>query len=71
MQTGQFQYSMGAIMNNIILADEINRTSPKTQASLLEAMEEKQVTVDGVTYPLIQPFMVIATTKPSRFSWYI
>ena len=47
MQTGQFQYSKGAIMNNIILADEINRTSPKTQASLLEAMEEKQVTVDG------------------------
>lgn len=67
MQTGQFQYSKGAIMNNIILADEINRTSPKTQASLLEAMEEKQVTVDGVTYPLIQPFMVIATQNPVDF----
>lgn len=67
MQTGQFQYSKGAIMNNIILADEINRTSPKTQASLLEAMEEKQVTVDGVTYPLMQPFMVIATQNPVDF----
>lgn len=64
MQTGKFEYSKGAIMNNIILADEINRTSPKTQASLLEAMEEKQVTVDGVSYPLARPFMVIATQNP-------
>jgi len=64
MQTGKFEYSKGAIMNNIILADEINRTSPKTQASLLEAMEEKQVTVDGVSYPLCKPFMVIATQNP-------
>lgn len=64
MQTGQFEYSKGAIMNNIILADEINRTSPKTQASLLEAMEEKQVTVDGITYLLPKPFMVIATQNP-------
>ena len=64
IQTGRFEYSKGAIMNNIILADEINRTSPKTQASLLEAMEEKQVTVDGVTYPLSKPFMVIATQNP-------
>lgn len=64
MQTGKFEYSKGAIMNNIILADEINRTSPKTQASLLEAMEERQVTVDGVTYPLSKPFMVIATQNP-------
>ena len=64
MQTAKFEYSKGAIMNNIILADEINRTSPKTQASLLEAMEEKQVTVDGVTYPLARPFMVIATQNP-------
>lgn len=64
MQTGKFEYSKGAIMNNIILADEINRTSPKTQASLLEAMEEKQVTVDGVSYPLPRPFMVIATQNP-------
>jgi MoxR-like ATPase len=64
MQTGKFEYSKGAIVNNIILADEINRTSPKTQASLLEAMEEKQVTVDGITYPLARPFMVIATQNP-------
>ena len=54
-------------MNNIILADEINRTSPKTQASLLEAMEERQVTVDGITYPLPKPFMVIATQNPVDF----
>ncbi|MBP1753874.1 MAG: MoxR family ATPase [Firmicutes bacterium] len=64
MQSSCFEYSKGAIVNNIILADEINRTSPKTQASLLEAMEEKQVTVDGVTYPLPAPFMVIATQNP-------
>lgn len=64
MSTGKFEYSKGAIINNIILADEINRTSPKTQASLLEAMEEKQVTVDGVTYVLPSPFMVIATQNP-------
>lgn len=64
MQTGKFEFSKGAIMNNIILADEINRTSPKTQASLLEAMEERQVTVDSVTYPLSMPFMVIATQNP-------
>jgi MoxR-like ATPase len=64
MQIGKFEYAKGAIVNNIILADEINRTSPKTQASLLEAMEEKQITVDGVTYPLPRPFMVIATQNP-------
>ncbi len=64
LQTGKFEYSQGAIVNNIILADEINRTSPKTQASLLEAMEEKQVTVDGVTHPIPKPFMVIATQNP-------
>lgn len=64
MQSGKFEFSKGAIMNNIILADEINRTSPKTQASLLEAMEEKQVTVDGTTYQLDRPFMVIATQNP-------
>jgi MoxR-like ATPase len=64
MQTGQFEFTPGAIMNNIILADEINRTSPKTQASLLEAMEEKQISVDGKTYALPSPFMVIATQNP-------
>ncbi len=64
MQTGQFEFTPGAIMNHIILADEVNRTSPKTQASLLEAMEEKQISVDGKTYPLPSPFMVIATQNP-------
>lgn len=63
----QFVYSPGAVMSQIILADEINRTSPKTQASLLEAMEEGQVTVDGVTYPLKTPFMVIATQNPMDY----
>lgn len=64
MQTSKFEFQKGAVMNNIILADEINRTSPKTQASLLEAMEEGQVTVDGVTHKLDHPFMVIATQNP-------
>ncbi len=64
MQTGQFEFTPGAIMNHIILADEVNRTSPKTQASLLEAMEERQISVDGKTYPLPRPFMVIATQNP-------
>lgn len=63
-KNGQFDYFPGAISNHIILADEINRTSPKTQASLLEAMEEKQVSVDGKTYELPKPFMVIATQNP-------
>ena len=67
MQTGEFEYSKGAIMSQIILADEINRTSPKTQASLLEAMEERQVTVDGKTYLLPQPFIVIATQNPMDY----
>lgn len=67
MKTGLFEYSQGAIMHHIILADEINRTSPKTQASLLEAMEEGQVTVDGNIIPLKPPFMVIATQNPVDF----
>ncbi len=67
MKTGNFDYMKGAVMHNIILADEINRTSPKTQASLLEAMGEKQVTVDHVIYPLEEPFMVIATQNPIDF----
>ncbi len=67
MKNGTFHFIKGAIMSNIILADEINRTSPKTQASLLEAMEEKQVTADGKTYRLEEPFMVIATQNPSDF----
>lgn len=61
---GNFEFRKGAIASQIVLADEINRTSPKTQSSLLEAMEERQVTVDGVTYPLDQPFMVLATQNP-------
>lgn len=67
MKTGTFEFSKGAVMSNIILADEINRTSPKTQAALLEAMQERQVTVDGKTYPLDPPFMVIATQNPVDF----
>lgn len=63
----EFRYVKGAIMSSIVLADEINRTSPKTQSSLLEAMEEGQVTVDGNTYPLEKPFMVIATQNPIEF----
>ncbi|MBP5225492.1 MAG: MoxR family ATPase [Lachnospiraceae bacterium] len=67
MKTGEFDYKEGAIMRNILLADEINRTSPKTQACLLEAMGEGQVTVDGRHYPLPDPFMVIATQNPVEF----
>ena len=64
MHTGKFEFVKGSVMSNIVLADEINRTSPKTQASLLEAMEEHQVTADGNTYILESPFMVIATQNP-------
>lgn len=69
----EFEYVEGVIMSNIILADEINRTSPKTQASLLEAMEEGRVTVDGRTYELPKPFMVIATQNPimQRGTYYL
>ena len=67
MKTGEFAYKEGAVMHQIILADEINRTSPKTQASLLEAMEEGKVTVDGKTHMLPEPFMVIATQNPVEF----
>ena len=67
MKTGEFVYREGSVMHQIVLADEINRTSPKTQASLLEAMEEGRVTVDGKTYPLPDPFMVIATQNPVEF----
>jgi MoxR-like ATPase len=59
-----FDFRPGPVFNNVVLADEINRASPKTQAALLEAMAEVQVTVDGVTYPLTPPFMVIATQNP-------
>ena len=66
-KTSEFEYKKGGIMSNIILADEINRTSPKTQASMLEVMEEKQVTVDGVAYAVPDPFMVIATQNPVEY----
>jgi MoxR-like ATPase len=68
MKTGEFVYRPGAVMKNILLADELNRTPPKTQAALLEAMAESQVTVDGTVYPLPQPFMVIATQNPVSFT---
>lgn len=67
MNSGQFEYVPGAVMHQIVLADEINRTAAKTQASLLEAMEEHQVTVDGVIHPIGDPFMVIATQNPIDF----
>jgi MoxR-like ATPase len=63
-RTSTFEFRPGAVFANIVLGDEINRASPKTQSALLEAMEEQQVTVDGNTYPLPQPFMVIATQNP-------
>jgi MoxR-like ATPase len=63
-QTSHFEFRPGPIMANIVIADELNRTSPKTQAALLEAMEEKKVTVDGATYHLPEPFMILATQNP-------
>lgn len=64
---GNFEFRPGPIMSQIVLADEINRATPKTQSALLEAMEEGQVTVDGVTYHLPQPFMVMATQNPIEY----
>lgn len=66
-KTCEFEYRQGSIMSNIVLADEINRTSPKTQASMLEVMEERHVTVDGVSYAVPDPFMVIATQNPVEY----
>ena len=63
-EQGRMVYQPGAVMTNLLLADEINRTSSKTQSALLEAMEELQVTVDGVTRPLPKPFIVLATENP-------
>jgi len=63
-ETGSFEYRPGAVMCNLLLADEINRTSPKTQSALLEVMEERSVTVDGVTRPVPRPFIVLATQNP-------
>lgn len=63
-KTREFEFRPGAVMSNVILADEINRASAKTQSALLEVMEERQVTVDGNTYPMQEPFMVLATQNP-------
>jgi MoxR-like ATPase len=67
MKNGEFEYRQGPIASNMILADEINRSSPKTQSSLLEAMQERQITVDGCTYKLPRPFMVLATQNPIEY----
>lgn len=64
LATGEREVRMGSVMNQIVLADEINRTGPKTQSSLLEAMQERQVSIDGETYPLPSPFLVLATQNP-------
>ena len=63
-KVGEFEFRKGPLFSSMILADEINRATPRTQSALLEAMEEKQVTVDGVTYPMASPFMVMATQNP-------
>jgi MoxR-like ATPase len=63
-EESRFRFLKGPIFNNIVLADEINRAMPKTQSAMLEAMEERRVTVEGVTYPLPEPFLVIATQNP-------
>jgi MoxR-like ATPase len=66
-KTREFEFRPGPIMAQIVLTDEINRATPKTQAALLEAMQESQVTVDGVTYPLPRPFLVLATQNPIEY----
>ncbi len=66
-KTNEFEYRHGPIVAQIVLTDEINRATPKTQAALLEAMEEHQVTVDGKTYPLPEPFLVLATQNPIEY----
>lgn len=66
-QSNQFEFRPGPVIGQVILADEINRATPKTQAALLEAMEERQVTVDGVTHPLPRPFIVLATQNPIEY----
>jgi len=66
-KTGDFEFREGPIVAQVVLADEINRATPKTQSSLLEAMEERQVTADGVTHPMPEPFMVLATQNPIEY----
>ena len=65
-RSGSFEWNAGPIFSNIVLADEINRATPKTQSALLEAMSEEQITVEGVTRPLPKPFMVVATQNPTE-----
>jgi MoxR-like ATPase len=64
---GSFEFTRGPIFANIVLADEINRATPRTQTALLEVMSEGSVTIDGITHPLAQPFMLVATQNPSDF----
>src|SRR3954447_10900711 len=66
-KTSQFEFKPGPVFANIILADEINRTTPRTQSALLEAMSEEQVSVENQTFPLQRPFMVVATQNPFEF----
>jgi MoxR-like ATPase len=66
-KTREFEFRPGPVFSNILLADEINRATPRTQSALLEAMGERQVTVDGVTYPLEQPFLLLATQNPIEY----
>jgi MoxR-like ATPase len=66
-RTHEFEFRPGPVIAQIVLADEINRATPKTQSALLEAMEERQITVDGVTYPLPTPFLVLATQNPIEY----
>ncbi len=66
-KTREFEFRPGPVMTNIVLTDEINRATPKTQSALLEAMEERQVTVDGMTYPMAKPFLVLATQNPIEY----
>jgi MoxR-like ATPase len=65
--TREFEFRSGPVMAQVVLTDEINRATPKTQAALLEAMEERQITVDGVTHPLPRPFIVLATQNPIEY----
>ncbi len=66
-KSGEFEFRAGPIMAQVVLTDEINRATPKTQAALLECMEERQVTVDGLTYPMAHPFLVLATQNPIEY----
>ena len=66
-KTGEFEFKPGPVMTNILLADEINRATPRTQSALLECMEERQITVDGIPYPTPRPYLVMATQNPIEY----